>query len=197
MGRKPVNRSAEEKRIIKIESRKRHQSDLRRAMAVADYLLLTATEQHRKATIFVQELERKYPGKRDVRKTYEYREWQRNQILQTSTPEHRTPATNKKTVSSQSQKEMVLRIPLIESAAKATPSVPGETQPDNLTSIFQDIPNEVMNQLIEDISADPDLSAIMNDFCSDEEVPDIDFDIDLDINLNISPLEVEINNLLS
>ena len=169
-------------------------------MAVADYLLLTATEQHRKATMFVQELEHKYPGKRDVRKTPEYREWQRKQMLQISIPEDRTPATNcqKETVTSKSQKEMVLRIPLIQTDTKATPSVSGETQSqqDHLTSIFQDIPNDVMNQIIEDISADPDLSAIMNDFCGNEEVPDIDFDIDLDIDLNISPLEVEINTSL-
>ena len=192
MGRKQVFRSKEEIRIIKGESRKRHKSELRRALAVAHYLRLTAAEQHSKATTFVKELEQKYPTKRDIRKTPEYREWERQQL---SIPEERTPVTAK------SKKEMVLRIPLIQSNAKATQSVLGEIQPqqqqqDHMSSIFEEIPNDIMKQMIEEISTDPDLAAFMNDFCGNEEVPDIDSDIILDIDPLISPLEVEINTTL-
>ena len=236
MGRKPVIRSEAEKRNIKIESRKRHQRGLRRAMAVSDYLLLTATDQHRQATAFVEQLEEKYPGKRDVRKTPEFRVWQQKQLLWTSLATDQTPATNceketatinpekemvlrtslatdqtpatsceKETATINPEKEMVLRIPLMQTDTKATPSVPdmpGETQEqeDQLISIFEEIPNDVMNEMMAEIRADPDLSAIMNDFCVNEEVLDEgtvpEMDIDLDIDLDICPLEDEINSLL-
>ena len=248
MGRRAVNRSEVEKQKMKVESRKRHQHDLRRAMAVSDYLLLTATDLHRQATAFVDQLEEKYPGKRDVRKTVEFRNWQRKQLLlfnkQSSLATDQTPAMNceketalqipqditiceKETAlqipkdninreklrtpqdSTNCQKEMVLRIPLIHTGTKAkeTPSVPdmpGETQEDQLTSIFDEIPNDVMNELIAEIRADPDLSAIMNDFGLNEEVLDEgtvpeniyqEMDIGLDIEID-DPLEDEINSLL-
>ena len=256
MGRRAVIRSEVEKQKMKVESRKRHQHDLRRAMAVSDYLLLTATDLHRQATAFVDQLEEKYPGKRDVRKTVEFRNWQRKQLLlfnkQSSLATDQTPAMNceketalqipkdtticvKETAlqipkdntnreklrtpqdSTNCQKEMVLRIPLIYTGTKAkeTPSVPdmpGETQEDQLTSIFDEIPNDVMNELIAEIRADPDLSAIMNDVGLNEEVldegtvpeniyqeMDIGLDIEMDIGLDIEigdPLEDEINSLL-
>ena len=244
MGRRAVVRSEVEKQKMKVESRKRHQHDLRRAMAVSDYLLLTATDLHRQATAFVDQLEEKYPGKRDVRKTVEFRNWQRKQLLlvnkQSSLATDQTPAMNceketalqipqdtticvKETAlqipqdSTNCQKEMVLRIPLIHTGTKAkeTPSVPdmpGETQEDQLTSIFDEIPNDVMNELIAEIRADPDLSAIMNDVGLNEEVldegtvpeniyqeMDIGLDIEMDIGLDIEigdPLEDEINSLL-
>ena len=248
MGRRAVIRSEVEKQKMKVESRKRHQHDLRRAMAVSDYLLLTATDLHRQATAFVDKLEEKYPGKRDVRKTVEFRNWQRKQLLlfnkQSSLATDQTPAMNceketalqipqdtticvKETAlqipkdninreklrtpqdSTNCQKEMVLRIPLIHTGTKAkeTPSVPdmpGETQEDQLTSIFDEIPNDVMNELIAEIRADPDLSAVMNDFGLNEEVLDEgtvpeniyqEMDIGLDIEID-DPLEDEINSLL-
>ena len=251
MGRRAVVRSEVEKQKMKVESRKRHQHDLRRAMAVSDYLLLTATDLHRQATAFVDQLEEKYPGKRDVRKTVEFRNWQRKQLLlfnkQSSLATDQTPAMNceketalqipkdtticvketalqipqditiceKETAlqipkdNTNCQKEMVLRIPLMHTGTKAkeTPSVPdmpGETQEDQLTSIFDEIPNDMMNELIAEIRADPDLSAIMNDFGLNEEVLDEgtvpeniyqEMDIGLDIEIG-DPLEDEINSLL-
>ena len=263
MGRRAVIRSEVEKQKMKVESRKRHQHDLRRAMAVSDYLLLTATDLHRQATAFVDKLEEKYPGKRDVRKTVEFRNWQQKQLLlfnkQSSLATDQTPAMNceketalqipqdtticvketalqipqditiceKETAlqipkdninreklrtpqdSTNCQKEMVLRIPLIHTGTKAkeTPSVPdmpGETQEDQLTSIFDEIPNDVMNELIAEICADPDLSTIMDDFGLHEEVLDEgtvpeniyqEMDIGLDIEID-DPLEDEINSLL-
>ena len=215
MGRKAVIRSAVEKQKMKTDTRKRHQYELRRAMAISDYLMLTATDLHRQATEFVDKLQEKYPGKRDVRKTAEYRNWQRKQLLmvnnQSSSPAtDQAPGTicEKETVNTECQKEMVLRIPLIHPSTnvKETQVVPimpeGNTQEDQLTSIFDEIPDDVMNDMIAEIRADPDLSAIMNDF--NEEVLDegtvpenihYEMDIGLDIEIN-DPLEEEINNLL-
>ena len=233
MGRMPSNRSAVERQKMKVESRKRHQRDLRRAMAVSDYLLLTATDMHRQATEFVNKLEEKYPTKRDVRKTVEFRNWQQNQLFQNNKQSLATDQTtvqvsnncqkemvfqnNKQSlatdqttvqVSNNCQKEMVLRIPLLQSTtnAKETPPVPdmsGETQ-DLLPSIFDQIPDDVMNELMAEIRADPELDAIMNDFGLNEEVleegtvpENIHQELDVGLNIEIDdPFEDEINRLL-
>ena len=41
----------------------------RRALAISDYLVLAAPLQHMEATHFINQLEEKYPHKKDVRKT--------------------------------------------------------------------------------------------------------------------------------
>ena len=168
---------------------------------MSDYLLLSATQQHLEATEFVIKLEEKYPNKKDVRKTQEFRQWQRTQLdllkKQTSQATDK-PAAIKDTITS--KKEMVLRIPLIDTNAKESPlasTIPGEE--DQLVSIFDQIPSHIMNELIEEIRADPNLNAIMNDFDLHEEVIDEGnvFDINLDIDIDIGdPLQEELNNLL-
>ena len=204
MGRSKINRSEAEKQKIKNESRKRHQHGLRRAMAVSDYLLLTATDQHRQATEFVEKLEEKYPGKRDVRKTVEFRKWQREQLMNNKQPSAtQSPQDQDNTIN---KKEMVLRIPLMnaDTEAKQIPSVslPGETQEDGLTSIFDEIPADVLDEMMAEIRADPALSAIINDFNYDlyeeEEVLDeatVQENMCLDIEFD-ERLEDELNSLL-
>ena len=202
MGRKPSNRPAVQRQKMKVESRKRHQHNLRRAMAVSDYLLLTATDMHRQATEFVNELEEKYPGKRDVRKTPEFRSWQQQQLFGNNKQARAAYQTTAQ-VSENSKKEMVLRIPLLQPStnAKETPPVP-ET-PDPISSIFE-IPDDVMDKMIAEIHADPELDAIMNDFCLNEEVleegtvpENIHQELDVGLNIEIDdPFEDEINRLL-
>ena len=82
MGRKPATRTLDEtiRKKRKSEVRLLYREGLRRAKAVSDYLLLSATEQHREATEFVVKLEEKYPNKKDVRKTVEFRDWQKKQV---------------------------------------------------------------------------------------------------------------------
>ena len=220
MPRNKIVKSQVEKQKAKCESRKRHQLDLRGAMAVSDYLLLAATDLHRQATEFVDRLQEKYPNKRDVRKTYEFRDWQRKQILLVNKHPLATeqpPAVNcqeeeEETVlpapQDNAKKEMVLRIPLIHNSTKPEeiPTVPNMpvtvTQEDKLVSIFDDIPDGVMSELIAEIRADPTLNAIMNDFGVNEEVMDegivpenIYQELDIDIEIP-DPLEDEMNNLL-
>ena len=203
MGRKPAPETMNKTLINqrKKEVRTRYRQGQRRALAVSDYLLLSATQQHQEATEFVIKLEEKYPNKKDVRKTQEFRQWQRTQLdllkKQTSQATDK-PAAIKDTITS--QKEMVLRIPLIDTNAKESPlasAMPGEE--DQLVSIFDQIPSHIMNELIEEIRADPNLNAIMNDFDLHEEVIDEGnvFDINLDIDIDIGdPLQEELNNLL-
>ena len=82
MGRKVAIRTLDETITKKRRSevRLQYRQGLRRAKAVSDYLLLSATEQHREATEFVVKLEEKYPDKKDVRKTVEFRDWQKKQV---------------------------------------------------------------------------------------------------------------------
>ena len=203
---------------MKVETRKRHQHELRRAMAVSEYLMLTATDLHRQATEFIDKLEEKYPGKRDVRKTPEFRNWQRVQLLKISKQSSATDQTPRDQDSTNSKKEMVLRIPLMHDStnakpgeipadvsgtkAKQTPSVldmPGETQEDGLSSIFDEIPPDVMNEMMTEIRADPELSAIINDFDFYEEVVGqgtVPENIGLDDIEIDDRLEDELNSLL-
>ena len=170
-------------------------------MAVSDYLLLTATEQHRQATAFIDQLEQKYPTKRDVRKTPEFRKWQREQMMlltqQSPLPDQKEMPTPPPQDKTKGEKEMVLRIPLMDTKAKETPAV----SEDQLTSIFHGIPEDVMNEMLAEIRSDPQLNAIMNDISLYEEVMDegtvlyeeMDIGIDLEIG---DPLGDEINGLL-
>ena len=82
MGSKVAIRTLDEtiRKKRKSDVRLQYRQGLRRAKAVSDYLLLSATEQHREATEFVVKLEEKYPNKKDVRKTVEFRDWQKKQV---------------------------------------------------------------------------------------------------------------------
>ena len=131
MGRKPLNRSLTEKRQQKNETRRRHQSQMRRSQAISDYLLLAATEMHRQASLFVDGLIQKYPDKNDVRKTPEFKEWQRNQL---------TLVTNQ----------------------PKTHAVPDAEE--DLTNMANQIPGNIIKDIVSEIQNDPELSAIINDF---------------------------------
>ena len=169
MGRKPLNRSAEEKQRRKNETRRRHQQELRRAIAISDYLQMAATEQHRQATAFINKLEEKYPGKIDVRKTPEFREWQTKQLSIISNQALPFGATG------QSQADTNLN--------ETVPS--SEEDPGN--NIFDEIPDNIINDIITEIRNDPEL---MNDFNLAESIHD-ELDIEID-----DRLEDELNNLI-
>ena len=254
MGRIAIAKSEAEKQIMKVNSRKKHQLDLRRAAFVADYLLLTAPDLHRQATAFVDRLQAKYPNKRDVRKTEEFRHWQLKQLglVRNNSVQIRNSAgaieteglfsscgdevdrhhytngegvietesmltkdgSNQKEMETEliptkdllNLKEMVLEIPLMRSDTKTKetvleiPSVP-ETLGDKTASIFDDIPNNIMEELMAEIRADPDLRAIMDNFNINDEVQDQaqeDLCPEWDIGLNIEigdPLEDELNTM--
>ena len=188
----------------------RYRHGQRRALAISDYLLLAAPQQHMEATEFVMKLEEKYPYKKDVRKTQEFRDWQRTQLglldnktsRATDKPvdikdmkDSATPADIEHDTAS--KKKMVLRIPLIDINPKEAPPVsamPGEEE--QLISMFDEIPSNVMNQIMEEIRADPNLNAILNEFDMYEEIIDEGnvFDLDIDIDIGF-PLEEELNKL--
>ena len=199
MGRNKVNKSQEEKRQQKNRAWKQYQYDRSKAQFVSDCLLITAAEQHRQATAFFDKLKGKYPQKRDVRKTIEFRYWQAqqssptpNNIQTTSTPVENT------------EKEMQLRIPLMPPSinAKKIPDLAQQSQEDLIT--LDQIPSDVMEHLMSEIQADPALNQIFNDFNFEEEVLDEatipawkELDIGADIDIDIDDrLEQELNDLV-
>ena len=162
-----------ERQKMRRETRRRYRNNLRRAMAVSEYLRLSATEQHCQATQFVIALEEKYPEKSNVTKTPEFRNWKKEQIMNC---QKETVPTAQISEDNTPQKEMILHIPLISvkntsTNPKETPTNPKETPAvldlsgeDQLVSIFDEIPDDIMNQMMQEIQADPQLDAIMNDF---------------------------------
>ena len=207
-------------------TRAQHRYNQRRASAIADYLLLAAPLQHMQAARFVDELQQKYPWKKDVRKTYEFRMWQRTQLTTSSSKPTHTATNNGKTPSTttnsgksvcttinsaktmgkvtnnqqwdtqksvNTRKEMVLNIQLLntsqtnetQTSTQQPPAMPGP-EGDQATSIFDHIPNHVMNNMLKEINEDPALKSILDQFdLYQEEVVDQgscleDIDIDID-----------------
>ena len=211
--------------------RARHRHEQRRALFISDHLLLSAPLQHIQATRFLDELEEKYPEKKDMRTTPEFRLWQRNQLDIKSCK----PFTNKNTIKKSTQsdtqqtvrreKEMVLNVPLLDAtrwheipssatathreetpqASPATPEqeIPHSTPPVNpeveecgIINMFDEIPDQVMDQMIKEINEDPCLKYILDGFDIYEETVDegniSDIDIDID---HLIPLDEGLNNL--
>ena len=184
----------------------------RRALAISDYLVLAAPLQHIEATHFINQLEEKYPHKKDVRKTPEFRQWQRNQLAINNDKSSSTATNNQAAKKAtpgdtrqiiESKKEMVLNIRLMNATQsqeipQPIPQVsakPG-AEGSEITSIFDQIPDHVMNQMLKDINDDPYLKSILDEFDIHEEIIDegnvSDIDIDID---GMFPLEEELNKL--
>ena len=184
----------------------------RRALAISDYLVLAAPLQHMEATHFINQLEEKYPQKKDVRKTPEFRQWQRNQLginndkssstaTNNQAAKKATPGDTRQII--ESKKEMVLNIRLMNATQsqeipQPIPQVsakPG-AEGSEITSIFDQIPDHVMNQMLKDINDDPYLKSVLDEFDIHEEIIDegnvSDIDIDID---GMFPLEEELNKL--
>ena len=184
----------------------------RRALAISDYLVLAAPLQHMEATHFINQLEEKYPHKKDVRKTPEFRQWQRNQLginndkssstaTNNQAAKKATPGDTRQII--ESKKEMVLNIRLMNATQsqeipQPIPQVsakPG-AEGSEITSIFDQIPDHVMNQMLKDINDDPYLKSVLDEFDIHEEIIDegnvSDIDIDID---GMFPLEEELNKL--
>ena len=176
----------------------------RRASAISDYLLLAAPLEHMKAVQFINELEQKYPGKKDVRKTTEFRLWQKNMLgisngKTPSTPINNRPGDTRKIA--ETKKEMVLNIQLMnttqtQETSQPIPQASAKPGPERgeVNSIFDQIPDDVMNRMLKDINEDPCLKSILDQFdMYEEEIVDEGWLSDID---GESPLEQELNNLL-
>ena len=196
----------------KNRTRAQYRYGQRRALAISEYLVLAAPLQHMEATHFINQLEEKYPHKKDVRKTPEFRQWQRNQLginndkssstaTNNQAAKKATPGDTRQII--ESKKEMVLNIRLMNATQsqeipQPIPQVsakPG-AEGSEITSIFDQIPDHVMNQMLKDINDDPYLQSVLDEFDIHEEIIDegnvSDIDIDID---GMFPLEEELNKL--
>ena len=224
-------------KVRRNEVRMLYRKGLRRAKAVADYLLLSAPQHHLEATQFVVKLEQKYPDKSDIRKTREYREWEKKQVSRltiNNNPNHISPGipiqkTQHSDISGNQipsvkpeqslqhtenqQKEFTLQIPLIHintnsqdiptasdtnTKAQDIPAASDiPTEEGQMFNIFNQIQPHVMNEILEEIRADPILNDIMNQLDVQEEVIDEGDICDIELNIDIgSPLEDELNSML-
>ena len=191
----------------KNKTRAKYRYDQRRAAAIADYLLVTVPLQHMEAVQFINKLEQQYPGKKDIRKTPEFRSFQKIHLRisdgkTSSTATNNQPGDTGKIVGT--KKEMVLNIQLmntIQTQETSQPIPQASAKPGSewgeVNSIFDQIPDDVMNRMLKDINKDPCLKSILDQFDMYEEeiidegsLSDINIDIDCE-----SPLEQELNNL--
>ena len=147
MGRKPLNRSVMEIRAQKNQTRRRHQCHMRRALAISDYLMLATPEMHRQAVQFVDQLTEKYPDKIDIRKTVEFRDWQRNRL---------TDVSNQSKTSEQADANAIVQKP------KETQVVPNAEE--DLINIFDQTSDNAIKDIVSEIYNDPEFASIMNDF---------------------------------
>ena len=147
MGRKPLNQSVMEIRAQKNQTRRRHQCHMRRALARSDYLMLATPEMHRQAVQFVDQLTEKYPDKIDIRKTVEFRDWQRNRL---------TDVSNQSKTSEQADANAIVQKP------KETQVVPNAEE--DLINIFDQTSDNAIKDIVSEIYNDPEFASIMNDF---------------------------------
>ena len=191
----------------KNKTRAKYRYDQRRAAAIADYLLVTVPLQHMEAVQFINKLEQQYPWKKDIRKTPEFRSFQKIHLgisdgKTSSTTTNNQPGDTGKIVGT--KKEMVLNIQLmntIQTQETSQPIPQASAKPGSewgeVNSIFDQIPDDVMNRMLKDINEDPCLKSILDQFDMYEEeiidegsLSDIDIDIDCEF-----PLEQELNKL--
>ena len=80
MGRVKEIHTREERYARKNARRGEMRKEVRKAAFITDYLLLRSPEIHREATEFFDQLERIYPTKLDLRKTVQFKNWQRKRL---------------------------------------------------------------------------------------------------------------------
>ena len=120
---------------------------MRRALAISDYLMLATPEMHRQAVQFVDQLTEKYPDKIDIRKTVEFRDWQRNRL---------TDVSNQSKTSEQADANAIVQKP------KETQVVPNAEE--DLINIFDQTSDNAIKDIVSEIYNDPEFASIMNDF---------------------------------
>ena len=184
--------------------RQEHSLNVRKCLFLIDYIQNKYVDIHSEAVQFFDAIDRRYPGKRDLTKTIEYKEWKRH-IVASTTQKSGKDSSRDPTKSSTLEKNtetiphfdnFQLRIPLMEmnqntetttvneGTINPVEAIPPE-QPTLQTlsndmvltpSITEEISPEVFNQAIEELQADSELSCIFNNI----EVQDLE---DLDIKL--------------
>ena len=136
------NKSTKEARNM---TRAHHRYTQRRALAISEYLLLAAPLQHMEATKFIAELEEKYTPQKDIRKTPEFRAWQREQLGIKNRKSTKRAAKKTTRGGIQQKKEMVLNVRLLNTTVRQ--EIPQQTP----TTVRQEIPQQTPTTVRQEI----------------------------------------------
>ena len=187
-------------------NRRQEAANVRHNRVIVGYMELKHPEAYKEAEEFYEQLNTKYPNKKDLRRTNEY-EWLKSEFPEFKQRKYyiRKSIAEKKKDNSKQDKivdNIELVIPLMSSTEKAKEAVDmsGDTQSEITieeplysatdtqqvevtTESFPTISDEMIEDMISELREDPDLDLIFNDF-------DIDFgDYDEE-----TPLERELSN---
>ena len=235
-----------EKNTYKNDIRRQKRNETRQALLINDYLKHIKPKIYEEAATFYNDLNERYPMKKDLRKTDEFKAMKlgftyvekngkrcySKQVflpiaidestiltIDAQEPVHSEEATHPE---GESEKIMQLRIPLMKSAVftqtvshvieetieqnslQATGNEENPLQsaynevlsdlPQLHPTLSEEIPDEIINKILDELHQDPELNNIMNECEQRVEIQQLDMDVDLpDID---DRFEQELENLL-
>ena len=191
-----VKMAESKKYAYKNQQRRDARAKVRQALFVSEYLLHKDFELYQQATDLFREINEKYPTKPDLRKSIEFKNWQREQqglpkirprqkrkprsyppIYDTSNDSTRCvqcvpeAADLTQIINNVPKKVMVLKIPLLTPQPKTSPQ---EVCVDEVVNegdieplLFDNISPQTMENLMAELRADPDIANIMDDLEKD------------------------------
>ena len=129
------------------ERRRRIKKEGRKAIFCMHYILSTYPEIHSKACEFFTTLNQRYPGKRDLTKTYEFNQLKDQQGL----------------VKNTTMLEPRLKIPLIPNNAVSAPTNDPTTTEEEIP-LFVEMESEEIERIIKELRQDPNLASAFDKF---------------------------------
>ena len=127
------------------ERRRQVKKEGRKAIFCMYYILSRYPEIHSEACEFFTTLNQRYPGKRDLTKTYEFKQLKDQQGL----------------VKNTTMLEPRLKIPLIPNNAVSTPTNDPTTTEEEIPP-FVDMESEEIEKIIKELRQDPDLASVFD-----------------------------------
>ena len=158
----------------------------RHAKFISEYVKRKFPDIYTEADSYYNQLDTANPNKRDLTKTHQFlvdttsytdhNHYYRREKTKTVRQEHSTTTTTTITTINDS---MVLRVPMLtQNEVQATKDTTKTSQtsslmPDKTSEGSLLIPNDVYEELIGALRADPDLQRILDDFTIPDDVPDL------------------------
>ena len=162
---------------------KKRKQEIRQDLLMINYVKAKYPIIYKEASEYYSTLNAKHPTTSDLRKTWRFKEF----ISNTKTSD-----------------DMVLEIPLTKHKDKETPNHESKDHevnemmyvddifPDiNLNTLVPELSPQLIEEIIKDLRADPDMACIMNDV-EDQMVHEEADDLDIDINIPDDLLEKEL-----
>ena len=166
------------------ELRDRNNIEVRKAKVITSYVQVKYPDIYAEAIEYYEALLKHYPEKRDLTKTADWKVWKLTEEREKQSKEPATPTPT--TVTATNMNNFELRIPLMDinqipnesTQQEETTETGSVTQEESLgaiveqtigadelyPSIFDEISPGLLNELIEELEADPVLNQILQDF---------------------------------